>query len=157
MSSNRCANLCNLPPPKHAAARIYIADTFNNRIVRIDDMTGAGWTSFGIGVAPTSVAVDGSGRIYFSDYYNNRIGSALNMSGSGLTFLGSTTPGSGVGQFRSPSPIYIGSDGRIYVTDSGNDRVIRMNDITGAGWTTFGSHGPGIGQFAAPLGIVISP
>jgi streptogramin lyase len=137
--------------------RIYIADTFNNRIARIDDMTGAGWTSFGIGVAPTSVAVDGSGRIYFSDYYNNRIGTALNMSGSGLTFLGSTSPGSGVGQFRSPSPIYIGSDGKIYVTDSGNDRVIRMNDITGAGWTTFGSHGPGIGQFAAPLGIVLSP
>src|SRR5438309_11977067 len=32
------------PPPIPA---IYVADESNNRIVRMDDMTGAGWTPFG--------------------------------------------------------------------------------------------------------------
>jgi hypothetical protein len=27
--------------------RIYVSDNGNNRIVRMDDMTGAGWTAFG--------------------------------------------------------------------------------------------------------------
>ncbi len=37
---------------------IFVADTGNNRIVRIDDMTGAGWTTFG---------TRGSGINQFSD------------------------------------------------------------------------------------------
>ena len=28
-------------------AGIFVADSFNDRIVRIDDMTGAGWTTLG--------------------------------------------------------------------------------------------------------------
>src|SRR5947209_20201524 len=32
------------PPP---VPKIYVADASNNRIVRMDDMTGAGWTPFG--------------------------------------------------------------------------------------------------------------
>lgn len=34
-------------PAPGAALKIYMADSDNYRIVRIDDMTGAGWTAFG--------------------------------------------------------------------------------------------------------------
>jgi hypothetical protein len=34
-------------PATSAAEKIYVADRDNSRIVRIDDMTGAGWTTFG--------------------------------------------------------------------------------------------------------------
>lgn len=139
------------------ANHIYVADTFGNRIARIDDMSGAGWVAFGTGVSPTSVAVASDGRIYFTDYYNNRIGTAADMTGAGLTFLGSTTPGTGVGQFHFPSPIFVGSDGHVYLADTGNNRVVRMDDITGAGWSAFGAFGTGTGQFESPVGIVLYP
>jgi len=35
-------------PPPGSPGQIYVADQRNNRIVRMDDMAGAGWTTFGI-------------------------------------------------------------------------------------------------------------
>jgi len=140
-----------------ADGKIYIADTFNNRIVRVDDMSGAGWTSGNLTFAPTSISVAPDQHIYLSDYFNNRIARVDAISGTGLVFLGSTTAGSGVGQFNTPSPIFAASDGRIYVADTTNDRLVRMNDISGAGWTTLGSHGSGVGQFEGPLGVFVVP
>jgi streptogramin lyase len=139
--------------------RIYIGDTFNYRLVRIDNMSGAGWVSYNLGnpVAPTGVAVTSTGRIYFSDYYNHRLGAMNNMSGSGLTYLGSTTPGNGVGQFNNPSPPWLDSADRIYIPDTTNDRIIRINDISGAGWTTYGSQGPGPGQTYGAIAVFVRP
>jgi hypothetical protein len=37
------AGVVTLPP----GGQIFVADTSNNRIVRINDMTGAGWTTLG--------------------------------------------------------------------------------------------------------------
>lgn len=52
------------------AGRIYVADFGNSRIVRVNDMTGAGWTTVGkpgTGVnefnGPAGIFVDGAGRI----------------------------------------------------------------------------------------------
>jgi hypothetical protein len=42
-----CTVGSGLIPPPAGAGQIFIADTGNNRIVRINDMTGAGWTTFG--------------------------------------------------------------------------------------------------------------
>ena len=50
--------------------RIYVADYSNNRIVRMTDVTGAGWTTFGskgTGAnqfnGPVGIYVDGAGQI----------------------------------------------------------------------------------------------
>jgi hypothetical protein len=40
------------------SGQIFVADSTNNRIVRINDMTGAGWTTFGAqGSGPNQFSV----------------------------------------------------------------------------------------------------
>jgi len=63
-----------------AGGHIFIADMVNNRIVRMDDMTGANWTALGgpgSGVSqfnrPWGVALDPSGHVYVADDGNCRI------------------------------------------------------------------------------------
>jgi sugar lactone lactonase YvrE len=76
------------------AGRIYVADAGNARIVRMNDMTGAGWTtlgSLGRGVKqfrnPPGVFVDGAGRIYVADQGNGRVVRINDMTGAGWTTL----------------------------------------------------------------------
>ena len=141
-----------------ADKRLYIVDNGNHRLVRINDSTGAGWTSFGsfgAGVnqlnLPTGVAVDGSGRIYITDSANNRIVRINDMTGAGWTTFGSF--GSGTNQFSNPFGIHILPNGDIVVADSGNNRIVKIDNMTGAGWTALGSLGSGTNQFNLPIGI----
>lgn len=76
------------------AGRIYVADESNSRIVRVNDMTGAGWTILGtLGIEvgefkfPAGIFVDGAGRIYVADTGNERIVRVNNMTGAGWTTL----------------------------------------------------------------------
>ncbi len=48
-----------------AAGKIYVADAYVPAVVRVDDMTGANWTSIrlGAGATPHSIAVDASGMV----------------------------------------------------------------------------------------------
>src|SRR5438094_275868 len=48
-----------------AAGRIYVADAYQPSVVRVDDMTGANWTSIGLGSGanPHGIAVDSSGMV----------------------------------------------------------------------------------------------
>src|SRR5947208_14185909 len=64
------------PPP---VPKIYVADASNNRIVRMDDMTGAGWTPFGTSGSGMN-QLNGPFGIFFNaaqshvaDRSNNRI------------------------------------------------------------------------------------
>jgi sugar lactone lactonase YvrE len=130
-----------------ASGRIYITDPGNNRIVRIDNMTGAGWTTFGTagtGVGQFSlvsgIALDAAGRIYVTDETANRVVRMDDMTGAGWTELGILAGGNGVGQFDSPVSIAIRNTGlgeRIYVADRDNNRIVQMTDMTGGGWATF--------------------
>ncbi len=146
------------------AGRIYVADGDNNRVVRVNDMTGAGWTTFGTGgmtggmgtnqfSSPTGIFVDGAGRIYVADRDNNRIVRVNDVTGAGWTTFG--TGGSGTNQFSSPIGIFVDGAGRIYLTDRRNNRIVRVNDMTGAGWTTFGAEGSGTNQFKLPAEIFV--
>jgi hypothetical protein len=89
-----------------------VADNGNHRIVRMNDMTGAGWTTLGTGGSganqfhfPEFVFVDGAGRIYVNDLENHRIVRMNDMTGAGWTTLGAL--GSGANQFNRPRRVFI--------------------------------------------------
>lgn len=74
-------------------SRIYVADEHNHRIVRVDDMSGTGWTEFkGIGndtlYGPHDVSITKSGKIYLADSANNRIIRIDNMNSAGFIAFG---------------------------------------------------------------------
>jgi streptogramin lyase len=150
-----------------SAGKIYMASTFgNNSIIRIDDMTGANWTSVGTTgsgtlqfQAPKDVFVDGSGHIYVTDSFNYRIVRMDDMTGKNWTTFG--TRGTGVNQFSVPTSIFVDAAGHIYVTDGdvadSFDRVVRIDDMTGKNWTTFGAFGTGVDQFSALWGVFVDP
>jgi Abnormal spindle-like microcephaly-assoc'd, ASPM-SPD-2-Hydin/NHL repeat len=48
-----------------ASDRIYVADAWQPKVIRVDDMTGANWTSIGLaaGANPHSISVDSSGMV----------------------------------------------------------------------------------------------
>jgi len=92
--------------------RLYIADANNHRIVRIDDMTGANWTTFVIpatspAALPIGVAVETgtNPRIYFTDRANAAVYRMDDMSGANLLRYGSA--GSGTAQFQFPNGIAV--------------------------------------------------
>ncbi|MCW3096792.1 MAG: repeat containing protein [Chthonomonadaceae bacterium] len=132
---------------------LYIADgawdSEDCRIVRLDDLTGKGWTNFGSKGSKeatefgsvSDVAVDSKRRIYGVDQERNRVVRIDDMSGKGLIAFGK--PGKQRGQFNYPCGICIDAQDRIYVTDTSAEmgpkanRVIRMDDMTGKNWQVF--------------------
>ena len=73
-----------------SAGRIYIADTYHSRIVRIDDMSGKNFVSYGGTYGsgpgafnnPAGIALDPAGRIYVLDSGNYRVVRIDDMSGA---------------------------------------------------------------------------
>lgn len=131
---------------------IYIADWYNHRIVRMEDMFGTGWTefgSYGTGTGefdgPSWILPAVDGKIYITDRGNGRVVRIDNMSGAGWIEL----PG-----FEWPRTIEQDNSGRFYIADDHAHNVIRFDDISGAGWTELGSFGSGIGEFNRPTHIM---
>lgn len=145
-----------------AQGRIYVADTYNCRIVRIDDMTGANAVTYGGTCGsgqgqfydPQGIAVDSNGKIYIMDTGNSRLVRIDDMTGANWVTYGA--PGSGVGQFVTFTSVSIDSSNRIYIADTGNLRVVRMDDMTGANWTTLSQSQPVNGvtyRFVSPVAV----
>jgi len=135
-----------------AGGKIYGGDMGGNRIIRMDDMNGNGWSTYGgqgdgIGQfwEPKHVTFDTSGRIYISDAGNNRIVRIDDFTGTHWTEYG--TKGAGKGQFQRPNGIAFDATGRIYIADASNHRIVRMDDMNGTNWIAYGDRGSGIGQF----------
>ena len=123
--------------------RLYLATYTAGTITRINDMSGAGYTTLTIPSgrsfsSPNAVAVDSQDRIYIADA-GGKIVRVDNMNGDNWTEY--SAPGSGVGRLGIPYSIALDAAGRIYVGDIDNGRLIRFDDMTGAGWielTTMG-------------------
>ena len=143
-----------------ASGRIYVADQSNNRIVRMDDIDGTGWTSFGsIGSGtdqftdPAAITLDAHGRIYVVDQGNSRVVRVNDMNGTGWTAFGER--GNGANQFKDPAGIALDAGGRLYVADYNNNRIVRFDDMIGSSWTAFGTPGTGSNHFRNPSGISV--
>src|SRR2546426_182056 len=141
----------SVPAGTAPAGYVYVADRGNNRIVRMNDMSGAGWIVLGTSGSgakqfnfPRGLFVDTAGRLYVADTENHRVVRVNDMTGAGWTAIGSV--GAGPQQFNKPRGVFVDGSGKIYVTDSGNHRIVRIDDMGGAGWTTFGTFLGGVSK-----------
>ena len=145
-----------------SAQSVYIADTGNSVIRKIDGITGTISTVAGTGVAgysgdnhsgsaaqlslPGGVALDPVGdRVLIADTNNHAV-RALNGQGIITTLAGNGTAGyTGDGlaatssQLSSPSGVAADTFGNIYIADKGNN-VVRRISVTGV-ITTFAGNG----------------
>ena len=163
---------------------VYIADTFNHRIRRVDP-TGAVTTVVGTGQAsfsgdggpasaatlhwPHGVAVDPAGAaLFIADSANHRIRRVDLASGVITTVAGGDTAGwSGDGgpavgaKLEDPKAVWVAPSGDLFVADSGNERIRRIDrsgtisTIAGTGVQGFsGDGGPALAaQFDGPRSI----
>lgn len=122
-----------------SSGNIYVADTGNNAIKRMD-ANGDNITILGSGFSyPEGVAVDGSGNIYVADSGNDEI-KRMDANGDNITPLGTG--------FYNPTDVAVDSSGNIYIADNGNDAIKRM-DASGNNITTLGS------GFSEPSGVAV--
>jgi sugar lactone lactonase YvrE len=111
------------------AGNVFIADTLNNRVVKVPAGGGA-QTTLGSGLNnPYGVAVDGAGDVFIADTLNNRVVEV--PAGGGIQ----TTVGSGL---SSPYDVAVDGAGNVFIADTSNNRVVEVPAIGGA-QTTVGS------------------
>lgn len=157
------AALLNLPAGLaiDSAGDIFIADSGNNRIRRIDGTSGNITTVAGNGTAafagdggpavaaslnsPGGVAVDVSGNLYIADTANNCIRRVDAVTGNISTVAGTGNAGfNGDGiaataaNLYSPTSVILNSAGNLVFTDLANYRV-RTIDNSGLIWTLAGT------------------
>jgi len=137
------------------AGNIYIADTGNHRIRRVNAADGAIGTVAGIGIAgfngdgipardaqinlgyPASLSFDAAGDLYFSDLNNHRLRKITLSSGVISTVVGTGVPGfNGDGaaptgtNLAFPSGIVVDTAGNLFFADISNNRVRRTRSAT---------------------------
>ena len=167
-----------------AAGNLYIADTYNNRVRKVDTagvittVAGDGTRSYGGdgGAAtsaqlnrPISLALDGSGNLYIADVWNNRI-RMVNSSGNISTVAGDGTSGfSGDGgaateaRLFSPFGVALDGSGNLYIADAANHRIRRVSStgtittVAGDGSESYGGDGGAAtsAQLSTPSDVVL--
>jgi uncharacterized protein (TIGR03437 family) len=159
-----------------AAGNLYIADTFNARVRKVDARTGVITTIAGAGQLgstgdggaataarffnPSGVAVDAAGNVYIADIGDQRIrrvnaadGKISAVVGDGLPgYNGDNIPAAGA-QLNAPVFIALDAAGDLYIADQGNHRIRKVTMSTGRITTVAGIGSPGsFGDGGAPTG-----
>ncbi|MEW6542580.1 MAG: hypothetical protein AB1411_03115 [Nitrospirota bacterium] len=134
------------------AGHVYIADTMNHRIRKVEARTGLITTIAGSGKPrysgdggpavtaslnePTALALDGCGALYVADQSNNRVrridlatGIITTVAGTGeAAYTGDGVLGTEAA-LAGPSGLAFGPDGQLYLADTFNGRI-RALDLT---------------------------
>ncbi|MHB1045548.1 MAG: SMP-30/gluconolactonase/LRE family protein [Thermoanaerobaculia bacterium] len=161
-----------------ASGNVYFADTYNNRIRKIDTsgnvstLAGTGTQGFADGPGasamftyPGGVAVDASGSVYVADSQNNRI-RKIDTSGNVSTLAGNGNRGLADGPGASAMFTYlygvaVDASGNVYVADRDNglirkiDTSSNVSTLAGSGNWGF-ADGPGASaRFANPWSVAV--
>lgn len=146
------------------AGHLYIADTLNHRVRRVDAATRVITTVAGLGQPrcsgdgglaveaglnePAALAVSEKGILYIADQSNNRIravdlstGVIRTVAGTGMAVYN----GDGVAAIETglagPSGLALASDGTLFIADTFNGRIRAVDPITGLIRTVVGGGG----------------
>lgn len=162
-----------------ATGDLFIADTGNNRVRRVDAKTGVistvagdgaeGFFSDGVPAVetglnrPTDIALDAGGNLFIADAYNHRIrrvdaatGIITTVAGIGSQgFAGDGGPAMAA-SLALPTGIVLDPAGNLFIADYANARVRRVDMATGiivtvAGSDNWGYSGDGISATKASL------
>ena len=149
---------------------VYIADTWNHRIRKVDPKTGVITTIAGTGQAkfygdngpaekaalnePVALVIDGEDNLLIADQSNNRIrkidlssGVITTIAGTGESgYNGDGVPGPDA-VLAGPSGLALDQDGNIYIADTFSSRIRKIDQQTGTIETVLG--GTGAYQFVA--------
>jgi DNA-binding beta-propeller fold protein YncE len=154
-------------------ANIVIADTYNNRIRRVDARTGIITTIAGGGTGdpwkdgfpaltaslamPTALAVDPQGNLLLSDSRHFRVRRIDKNSGLIQAVAGRGTnrhEGDGgpatSSDVQLPSALAVDQAGNVFIVQAGENRVRRVDARTGAISTVAGTAAPGSGGDGGP-------
>jgi len=121
------------------AGTIYVADSLNHRIRKIDVSSGNGIISTATTAvnSPSDVKIDSAGNVYIADPGLNQVFRFQPKGGGFTTLAGTGDPGfSGDGglaifaQLNSPSSVAIDASGNIYILDAGNSRIRKVASDT---------------------------
>lgn len=146
------------------AGHVYIADTLNHRVRRVDAATGVITTVAGLGQPrcfgdgrlaveaglnePAGLAVSDEGVLYIADQSNNRVRAVDLTTGIICTVAGTGTAaynGDDVAAMETglagPSGLALASDGTLFIADSFNGRIRAVDPVTGLIRTVVGDGG----------------
>lgn len=101
---------------------LYIADTGDNRIVKIDASSQASVVNIGLNrlLRPSGVALDANGDLYIADSGNDRI---LEVTATGEQAYVVDTAGY---RLSNPSSVSLDKNNTLYIADTGNDRIVAV-------------------------------
>ncbi|HXN22335.1 MAG TPA: hypothetical protein VOA41_06285 [Candidatus Dormibacteraeota bacterium] len=166
-----------------ASGNLFIADSFDHRIRRVDAATGVITTVAGNGTPgfsgdggaataasfyePSGVAVDASGNLYIADIYNSRIrrvdaatGIITTVAGNGFFFFSGDGGPATSASLDRPRGVAVDGSGNLYIADTNNYRIRRVDAATGiittvAGGGTGGDGGPATSASIAAAGVAV--
>lgn len=148
-----------------AAGNLFIADTHNNRIRKVDHVTGvittvAGSASFGLGgdgglataaalFSPHGVAVDAVGNLFIADMMDGcirKVDYATNVittiAGNGGNSAGADGGQATATTLNCPYGVAVDASGDVFIADTGNYSIRKIDHNTGVITTVAG--GPGL-------------